>query len=495
MSQSTYKTEKTEESIPSNDDSSSDEEGWGFLLGGLSSEAMASTDWATDENTNTSQKVKKSNYADVRGRNPVDKNDPIRNNSAFDQQPIESRSIISNQHQRMSDRAFCVSPLGQILKPPVRILDRSAQDKGNVLVATQDIPKGSVIFTEKALEAIQVPSASSQDLYPVRGCQNCFKSLEPASCLASESIPFSELWPVPEYDSPSEECLVAPSDSKEPIRMMLDAKSRRVTCPDCGVIFCNHYCAMNHIKRFGDCCKCKRAIQGLVDVIVRSESRRLFTGDDDNHDDDDDDGEDDEEECASFVEINPVLVLAARMFIAQVRRYRADGSNSDNLFDALCGEADDMPALGYEASQPWTSDDTEDSEIPLQPLEHEYKAIATAIGLTQSERESACSLRGFHKLVAMAQRNSIALTTGSPFRTYYQSMLRKTGGRGSSRQQEVVLDVARLLGSKDGKLTRDMDRIVEEKVRLIPYLCVMLCWDFCHSEENNSICLSILFNL
>ena len=447
-------TSKSEETSHSDD---SDEEGWGFLLGGLSTEAMSSTDWAKhDKIENENQKDHPIDDVGLRGRpdNRID-----RPNNDVDKNTDLPHKLQQQQHQTMSERAFSISPIGQILKPPVRVLDRSSQNKGNVLVATQDIPKGSVIFTEKALEAIQVPSTSSPDLYEVRGCQNCFQSLEPASCMSSESIPFSELWPVPEYDGTlSQECFVSAAaavESEKPIRMLLHAKSRRVTCPTCGVIFCNRYCAMTHFQRFGDCCKCRRAIEGLIDVMVRSESKRLFEGDDD-----------DNEDCASFVEIDPVLVLATRMFLAQVQQHRADSPASNiSLFDGLCGEAGDMRALGYEASPESTSDDTENSDNNLQPLQHEYEAIAKAVELTESERDNdwMFSLQEFHKLVAVAQRNSIALTTGSPFRTYYQAMLRKTGGRGSSRQQKVVSDVARLLGSQDGKLTRDMDRIVEEK--------------------------------
>ena len=76
----------------------------------------------------------------------------------------------------------------------------------------------------------------------------------------------------------------------------------------------------------------------------------------------------------------------------------------------------------------------------------------------------------FHKIAAMAQRNAISLTTASPFRTYYQAMIRNTGGRGSARQQQVASEVAKVLGSENGTLSRDMDRIVEKKVRLLLYL-------------------------
>jgi hypothetical protein len=262
-------------------------------------------------------------------------------------------------------------------------------------------------------------------------------------------------------------------DSDEHSGMFLHAKSGRTTCRDCGAVFCNRYCAKHHLQTIGDCCRCTRAIEGLVNAIVCSEKERLFSINGDNNDDE---GEGDD--YASFVDIDPVLVLAARMFIAQVRRYRSDGGNrdrsdhysaSDSLFYGLCGDAEDIHALGFETSSPVTNNDADNAENNPQPLLQEYEAIANAIELTESERnsDSRFSLRQFHKIVAIAQRNAISLTTGSPFRTYYQAMIRQTGGRGSRRQQEVASDVARLLGSKDGKLTRDMDRMVENKVRSV----------------------------
>ena len=483
-------TSKAEERIPSDDNSTSSsssssggEEGWGFLLGGLSAEKMASTDWVTvdqEEEINKSDQRQKGAFlrgGAVGGKDRQEfhsfKNDQA---SIFHDDIDRNNTNIQNQlhYQKMFERAFCVSPMGQIEKPPVRILDRSIEKKGNVLIATRDIPKGSIIFTEKAFEAMQVPSPSPslmKGLYRVRGCQNCFQSLEPASCISSESIPFSELWPVPEYDDgilseSQQECVIA-AGSDVASTMSLHAKSGRITCMDCGAIFCNKYCAKHHLQTVGDCCKCSRAIEGLVSVIIRSEIKRLFPTNDDS--------DCEEQDCASFVDIDPVLVLAARMFVAQVRRYRADSSASDSLFRGLCGEAEDIQALGYDiplALADDDNDDAEDIETTLQPLQQEYEAIAVAIELTERERKNdwRFSLRQFHKLVAVAQRNSISLTTGSPFRTYYQAMVRKTGGRGSSRQQKVVSDVARLLGAKDGKLTRDMDRIVEDKVRSIQIL-------------------------
>jgi len=453
-----------------------------MLLGGLSTELMASADWAATTEEDKNHNVPRS----IRSKDAIATHREALSHTDHSNLIDEVQEL---QQQKVSQRAFCLSPNGQILKPPVQILDRSHENEGNILIATKRVPKGQVIFTEKALEGIQLPTPSSttttttgNNLYAVRACQNCFKSLEPASCLSSKEIPFSELWPVPEYESEIDNPLSEPQDcvsievessdagtKKKNNKFSLHAKSGRITCRDCGAIFCNRYCAKQHLETIGDCCRCTRAIEALVRVVTSSERERLSPI----LDDGDDEDRKEEDDFASFVKIDPVLVLATRMFLAQVQLYRkgnrdgndelSGGSAVDALFYGLCGEANDIQALGFGVASTEANKDTDNPRLP--PLQEEYDAIADEIELEMSERESdgPFPLRQFHKMVAIGQRNSISLTTGSPFRTYYQAMIRKTGGRGSSLQQQVVADVARLLGSKDGKLSRDMDRMVEEK--------------------------------
>ena len=49
------------------------------------------------------------------------------------------------------------------------------------MIAARSIQKGEVIFTERALEAAQLGRCSAARV--VRGCQHCFQSLQPISCL------------------------------------------------------------------------------------------------------------------------------------------------------------------------------------------------------------------------------------------------------------------------------------------------------------------------
>jgi hypothetical protein len=74
----------------------------------------------------------------------------------------------------------------------------------------------------------------------------------------------------------------------------------------------------------------------------------------------------------------------------------------------------------------------------------------------------------FGRLTSVAARNGFNITTQSPFRAYYSGMTRANGGRNSDRHKHSVKKLARALGSPDGELKRDMDREVEEKVRILP---------------------------
>ncbi|VEU40786.1 unnamed protein product, partial [Pseudo-nitzschia multistriata] len=513
MRPSTSSSEASEQAVIGSDNSSlgsdsDSEEGWGFLLGGLSTESMASANWEKKEEegiSNTSgrinEPIESKNVVSVLPMGSSSREVPSYEVTGGESKQCGATAATSDNivEQKISQRAFCLSPNGQILKPPVQILDRSCEQKGNITIATSDIDKGQVIFTEKALLGIQVVPSQTTSLadtksgmYAVRSCQLCFRSLESASCLSEEGLPFSELWPIPEYDDPTTMECVAIGDPNEPAVATHEytrTKSGILTCRDCGVMFCNRFCASNHSKVVGDCCRCTRAIKGVVKSIVSGErERRQLTEQYNNNLDtsnSDNSGicncgaeQEDFGDSEALVDIDPVLILAAKMFVAHVHVCRKngdgfrgnDGDNevaSDTLFYGLCGQAEDVASLSLgSASIPssFSDDGDQNSKSPL-PLLKEYNAIADAIELTEMERRSSslCSLQQFQKIAAIAQRNSISLATGSPFRTYYQGMIRKTGGRGSSRQQQVVSDVARLLGAKDGKLTKDMDRIVEEK--------------------------------
>ena len=494
------------------------------LLGGLSMEAMVGcTDWKEENNYNV---VAISQSSSKKG-NQQQQQAKVRTHHNLSGSTIRNGTSVASSnkkdiHSDIYQRAFQVSSNGQILAPPVEILDLSSEHKGNILVATRAISKGEVIFTEKALVGAQVArgiceicsgnsAASSSSgnknngnnnngLYAVRGCQHCFKSLEPASCLLSShnnmtaddmsindaetqkkdelSIPSSELWPVMEYENVSSKKTLSTCERtvhninigessdqdivrNEAIRstLIIDPNSRRATCSACRAIFCSRYCAEQHISAMGSCCTCTASIKGLIHAVCCQETRAgigmVEEAREQKQMEADDCSSASAETESISVDVDPVLILATRMFIAQIQSHR-NGESLD-LFAGLCGEDSDIHQLELGRMDENTGKFT---------LETGYEAVSSVMTLTESERGSGglFSLSEFHKVAAIAQRNAISLTTGSPFRTYYQDIIRTTGGRGSIKQKQVISQVARILGSEDGTLTRDMDRLVEEKV-------------------------------
>lgn len=408
-------------------------------LCGLSSATMSSTDWKEDDNSLESQSQQNSQQAQ-QGNQWCSCGEKVRIHNMH--------ATSSGNHENVFSRAFQASSDGKFFKPPVLIIDLSSEDKGNILVATRTIQKGEVIFTERALEAAQVPfgrcircsSSQGDQMYTVRGCQHCFRSLEPASSLlgkghtGSGRIPLSELWPVTEYvdlhvnESECTNCAA----TRERGKLWTDKKSKRTTCGDCGAIFCTHNCAKSHMNTMGSCCLCTNAIKGVIHAMLCESSG---------------DG------CDDFqTDIDPVLILATRMFCATVQRYR--NGDPTNLFDGLCGDPFDINALRL---------GSQDRRTGHYSLEREYKALIDVLELTESECAKPLSLKTFQKTGAMAQRNAISLMTRSPFQSYYQAILRNTGSRGSPGHKQVMCELACTLGSKDGTLSRDMDRIIEEK--------------------------------
>jgi hypothetical protein len=339
------------------------------------------------------------------------------------------------------ERAFSLSSDGVVLKPPVSIVDMSAVNRGYALIASRDIRRGEVIYTEKAAEASQMPrqclvcsEGDKQKMgysYQVKGCQNCFQSLEPASsilCCDTAKLPMEEYWPV----------LL---DENEPGPFL-----RRVRCQNCSALFCSKQCHESHQKKMGSCCRCIDAMQAVVHAYCCHSNSSI---------DNDEDGADNE----ATISVEPSLMLASRMFCAEIQRYR--GSPGDGIekspFIGICGESSDINPLEIGALRR-----KEDQHEPWYSLEVIYDALCNAFELTETERK-AFPLTFYEKYVAMAARNGFNVTTRSPFREYYSAMTRATGGRNSERHKTTVRQLALALGAEDGELRRDMDREIDEK--------------------------------
>mmetsp|Transcript_15160 Transcript_15160/g.32736 ORF Transcript_15160/g.32736 Transcript_15160/m.32736 type:complete len:554 (+) Transcript_15160:138-1799(+) len=348
------------------------------------------------------------------------------------------------------ERAFSLSPSGRLSEPPVRIVDMSHYNRGYASFATRDIRRGEVIYTERAAEACQMPyrcsicdesRSAGRDMfmYRVRGCQYCFRSLEPASSIvckdaAGADIPMAEYWPVPEYqsDPPS-----ATSNSGE--QYDLDTKTGRVQCMHCQSLFCSKQCLDNLCKSMGSCCHGANAIK----VAVHAASCAKETSEDD----------------GESILAEPAITLAARMFSAELYRYRrcSDGKTPPSPFLGMCGDSTDIDSLELGILQ-----HENNQGVPTYSLEGIYASLCSELSLNDEEM-IAFPLSSFERLSSVAARNGFNITTQSPFRAYYSGMTRANGGRNSDRHKHSVKKLARALGSPDGELKRDMDREVEEK--------------------------------
>lgn len=405
--------------MDSDSDSICSEEALNELLRIPMTSVLKTSNWGEDNllpHKTVTNKVKKQN-----------ENSVIPNNKIY--HTTNHHDHIKRYHE-VADRAYHLTK-NSIESPPVTIMDLSNENMGNILVATRMIQKGEVIFTEKSLISAQQPKGS----FNVRACQMCFKSLEPGSCLSTglmnKSIPLIHLWPIQEMSSDQRNFnSIFPYEN-----LFEDISSGVVTCNQCDSLFCCKSCSLEFQTEMGQCCLFTSALNGAIKALSSLE----------------------DEECPDIV-IDPVYILASRMFCMLVHRYRS--GLSIDIFDRNCGESEDISLLKLGNCD----------ENGIYNMSVGYEVIRKVLSLTLDEQEGPLSIDLYHKLAAKSQRNGIHLCTLSPFRSYYQAMLRNTGGRGSSRQKEVSRDIAKILGASDGKLSREMDRIIEDKVSMFKNL-------------------------
>ena len=373
-------------------------------------------------------------------------------------------------------RVHAVTPTGSLQEPAVRIVDMTLQNKGFGLVATQRIRKGDVIITEKAAVASQLPvpqgegqtstsNGHSNDwkntLFSVRACQQCFRSLEPISALGSLSttqtpteIPLPECWPIAEYGTSIIHCDDNGDgdnydETTKPLaKYTVDSMSGRVQCHNCRALFCHKFCRQQHLNVYGSCCDCTNAVRAVVGDPQQ--------------------------------EVSEPLVLASRIFVRLLHQYRSSAppTNDSNkatlnsgetwrlgtFLQGLCGDSSDIDAL--EIGQPVVPDNQNNDNFQQQHTSYSVKPLfeklCKLLQISEAE-QSTLSLEHFQQVSAIVARNTHCVTTQNPFRQYYNALLRKAGGRGTDRHQELARQVAKALGSSDGTMQRSMDNDVAEK--------------------------------
>ena len=316
----------------------------------------------------------------------------------------------------------------------------------------------------------------------MRGCQNCFRSLEPASSITCRervnrsenensqgpSIPKSQLWPVQEYSENDWKAnKIFTNSSQCDTKVETELRTGRVRCIKCCSLFCSKSCFVAHAEEMGSCCICASVIQAMVHNTCChargddecNESRDLLY-------------------CPE-IDIHPSLVLAGRMFCAAVHRHRMQKKETvdegqGNPHHGMCGEAKDLTPLELGVltrSNTPKRGNTDINRKAAENIMHEYYSLDTAylaicgeLDLTPEEQQSTLTLEFLHTQACVAARNSFCITTQSPFRPYYSALLRESGGRQTTHHKEFVKELSLVLGSENETLERGMDKQVENQV-------------------------------
>ncbi|GKY99456.1 hypothetical protein MPSEU_000900100 [Mayamaea pseudoterrestris] len=162
------------------------------LLGGVSFVGLSEEAWGCQEEAVTDVKLTASRVHRIAHPGSlmvVDK--PTIHKITSSSAALESLSIFENSSCSMSPNTTNLSPPVQIIAMP---------NRGNGLIATTNIRRGAVIYTERAFLAAQ------HDAVSVRACQHCFRSLEPISKLKvanavssdDRQLPLPSLWAIPD---------------------------------------------------------------------------------------------------------------------------------------------------------------------------------------------------------------------------------------------------------------------------------------------------------
>lgn len=385
------------------------------MLGGINFDG----EWAEDDTEDISQRLLPGKVSELQTKRAQPSTTTRRIVQVKDCTPVtDVSSNIFSYSYRCS--GYC-SVDGRIEHPPLDVVDLGP-NRGYGLILTSPIDRGSVIYTERAATATQVPPAT------IQACQYCFRSLECISKL-SDDLPHGDLWPVPKLQF--DDLL---NDTKETTNNLQVDVFGRVRCTSCKSLFCTKHHFEMFCREYGNCCP-------LADILKAVETATQET-----------------EEQATTVQA--AVALTARLFAHCIQYFRINEQRMEGHFlEGFCGQENDLDALelGIKDSTGHYS------------LERLYMRIETILDLTTDEKKTF-SLTYLHNVAAKAGRNGFGLLTQSPFKSYYAGLLRKSTSRDSEEHQANMRKVAQALVGSD-TLQRGMDRDIEAKVA--PEICAV----------------------
>lgn len=325
-------------------------------------------------------------------------------------------------------RAYAVHPrTGELHPPAVRIVDLSSNGRGNALFSNRPIPKGTVIYTERAACCTVVSETNGASSAQPKSCHNCFRSLEQIpSSTSTGNWPHPYLWP---SLTASRKPTTLAFDDDTTGSVSIDALGR-IQCTHCHELFCSLACYKQSNPTAFCCCQLS-AVMESVNQLYRSAQQQP----------------------------QAAVLLAIRMFtrLVQEQRKENDGATSrkDELkpqdctvLEGLCGDASEVQALELGLHERLQSDE-EGTLTYVFRLEPVYHALVKGLALEQQQQRTF-TLNLLQQCAAQAARNGFAFRTQSPFDTYYASVLR-VAGRGSPAHEQLKTTIAHFLEQQDGK--------------------------------------------
>jgi hypothetical protein len=365
---------------------------------------------------------------------------------------VDNTTVASTFHRAFSSCNYTT--------PPVQIVEFVRNKKGLALIATQPIPRGSIVFTERAMECVQLPRSSNHSFqnYYVKACQQCFRSLELIDCCFQNvsndtntrpvtMLPFAHLWPVPDYpwylvDGRQKEKNAVYAKNKESQSGIKGnaMEGCYIQCCECSSTFCSMKCYQEHLNDVGSCCSCQEVIQSLYYQ----------------HD-------------GSEVVPQMPLLLATKMFCSAIQRHRrrqrmqqkgnhdADYHSNDEILHQMCGDATDINLLEIGDEEILVPCSNGQNTVRSHySLKRNYDRISNLLQLTEMEQQMY-NVTYLERLVSIAARNGFDIKTESPFEAYYRAILRQSivaGGRNTEEHRNVVSQILSCLAGEDFHIDR-----------------------------------------
>lgn len=294
--------------------------------------------------------------------------------------------------------------------PPVQIAKIQGKDFG--LVATRDVKKGEVVFTEEAALGAVIPMPLREGSPPSH-CTTCYKCMEPADAFFDEALPIPHLWANRSFPTDWVAAIAASNDDNvEKEKYLNDEQNGRILCQNCKSMFCGRDCQLHfQSKIFADCCRYQKLLDELADIAFHHDNTKTL---------------------ADYWEV----LLATRLFCRLLSKEDQSSLLLSDAMKGLCGEADQLSPLEVGLC-------LDDTTYTVDPF---YNAICKSLSLNETETE-ASSTEFFQRLVVVCKRNALDIQPTFLFSSYETALVKNCQESGAD-SSEVIGKVARIVGKQ-----------------------------------------------